>query len=62
MTLIGAGEKLGIDFLSVCDYCLLLQVCLGQLTQGCRVSKGHIKPFWSLMPKSDFELQKSIQD
>ena len=25
------------------------------------VSKGHIKSFW-LMPKSDFELQKSIRD
>ena len=34
MTLIGAGEKLGIDFLSVCDYCSLLMVFRGQLTQG----------------------------
>ena len=60
--LTGAEEKLGMDFLSVCDYCLLVKVCWGQLTQGWRVSKGHIKSFWSLMPKFDFELQKSIQD
>ena len=45
MALIGAGEKLGNDFVSVCDYCLLLKVCWGQLTQGWGVSKRPIDPF-----------------
>ena len=34
MALTGAEEKVGIDCLSVCDYCSLLMVFRGQLTQG----------------------------
>ena len=62
MALTGAEEKVGIDCLSVCDCCSLLMVFRGQLTQGWGVSKRPIRSFWFLMPKSDFELYKSIQN